>query len=131
MAVIMSLMTTIETPLVLVAQELKEEVSTTMSTNLAEEMVADIAKEQDVSNLNKLTYATVGAAVMFMAQKLFAYARALGEKMHPTKRCKEPCEIESLNLYPCPRKQACWYPQMHVTRLLFRKIRVGRSMPTL
>ena len=65
-------------------------------------MVADITKRQDVSNLNKLTYATVGVAAMFMGQKLFAYVKkAFGEKMHPTKRCREPGEIGSQSQDPC------------------------------
>ena len=102
MAMIMILLATIQTPQVLVAQELQIEVNITMSTTLAEEMVADIAKDQDTSSLNKLTYATIGAAAMFLGQKLYAYAKALGDKMRPAKRCKEPCEIGSPELYPCP-----------------------------
>ena len=77
MAIIMTLMKTIETPRVLLAAELHEEVNMTLSTTVAKEMVAEIAREQDVSMLNKLTYATIGAAALFLGQQLRAYGKSL------------------------------------------------------
>ena len=109
MAMVMGAISMAETPNVQAAAELKDEVTTTMSTASVETFLAEVKEETHVSSLCKLTYATVGAGALYLGQYLWNQVQIRTRlklkkpevEGFPAPRCGQRCVIGSWTQYPC------------------------------